>query len=52
MLYDILAVLGLALLCAGWIWLQQVIQKADPENPGLDRKCGDCGCSDKKERCP
>lgn len=45
MLQELIAIVGLALLCAGWVCVQRMVQKVDPQNPGLDRKCGACGCS-------
>ena len=43
----LLAVLGVALLAAGWGGLQVWIARRDPENPGLARSCdGACGSCD------
>ncbi len=39
-------VLGAGLLCAGWVVVQQVVARLDPEQPGVEGKCHSCGPSD------
>lgn len=52
MLQHIIAIAGLALLCAGWVCLQRLVHRLDPDDPGLDRRCGACGCPpEQRTRC-
>jgi hypothetical protein len=39
---DLLSILGLALVCGGWIALQRWIAGLDPEIPGVKRSCSGC----------
>jgi len=39
---DVAAILGLALVCGGWIALQRWIAGLDPEIPGIKRSCSGC----------
>ena len=39
----LIAVLGLALLCGGWVLFQRWIARVDPEAPGVEGNCGRCG---------
>lgn len=48
MLHHVIAIASLALLCAGWLWVQRLVQRVDPDNPGLKRGCGACGCSEEE----
>lgn len=41
---HLIAVLGLALVCAGWIALQRWIARRHPELPGIVRPCAGCVC--------
>ena len=44
MLAHLFAVVGLALLCGGWVLFQRWIARHDPEAPGVEgRGCGG-GC--------
>ncbi|MBU1702567.1 MAG: hypothetical protein KJ970_07115 [Candidatus Eisenbacteria bacterium] len=40
---HILAIIGLAVLCSGWIIVQRFISRHDPEAPTIERNCGCCG---------
>lgn len=39
---DLLSILGLALVCGGWIALQRWIARLDPDIPGIQRSCSGC----------
>ncbi len=39
---HLIAILGLAALCGGWIALQRWIARADPGLPGIRRSCTGC----------
>lgn len=39
---DLVAIVGLALVCAAWIALQRWIAQLDPEIPGIKRSCSGC----------
>lgn len=43
---QVFFVLGAGLLCAGWVVVQQVVARLDPEQPGVEGKCHSCGPSD------
>ncbi len=44
MMNEMLAIVALAALCAGWVVLQRWIARHDPGNPGVARECdGTCG---------
>jgi hypothetical protein len=47
---EVLGVLSLGLVCAGWVLLQRWIARRDPENPGLARSC-DGTCATCEGRC-
>ena len=52
MLVHVLAVLGLALGCAGWVVFQQWMAKHHPELPGEEKRLRGCGfCSKAGEGC-
>ncbi len=40
---GLLAILGLGLLCGGWVLFQRWIARVDPEAPGVEGGC--CGSS-------
>ena len=42
LLTHVLAVLGLGLLCGGWVWVQMFVRKRDPDQPGVEgwKGCG------------
>lgn len=45
MIVHLLAIIGLALLCAGWYLVQRFVAKHDPTQPGVE---GSCGCGVRK----
>ncbi len=36
-------VVGMAVLGAGWVVVQRVFMKLDPDQPGVEDRCGSCG---------
>ncbi len=40
MLADAAAVLGLAVLCGGWVAAQAWVARRDPCQPGVEGRCG------------
>ena len=43
MLGYLLAIAGLAALCAAWVLFQLWLQRVDPEYRGMKAGCGGCG---------
>ncbi|MBD3334915.1 MAG: hypothetical protein GF355_05315 [Candidatus Eisenbacteria bacterium] len=43
MYVHILAVVGLGVLCAGWVAVQHWFAGRDPDQPGVEDRCGSCG---------
>jgi len=41
---HVLAVLGLGLLCGGWIALQRWLARSEPGAKGRDGGCSSCSC--------
>ena len=51
---HLLAILGLAALCAGWVLFQQWLKRMDPEKEDYRPGCGACGssgCKSEKSGC-
>ena len=43
MIGELLAVLGVAVLCGAWVLIQQAVDRYDPEQPGVEgSRCGSC----------
>jgi hypothetical protein len=52
LLVHVLAILGLALGCAGWVVFQRWMAKHHPELPGEERRLRGCGfCAKAEEGC-
>ena len=51
MLTQLLAVLGLALACGGWVLVQRFVARHDPEAPTIESRCGG-GCGGHHGRQP
>lgn len=48
-----MAVLGLGVLCGVWVLVQRWVSRHDPEQPGVEGKCGSCGVAcDEDDRLP
>jgi hypothetical protein len=45
MLVEVIAVAGLAALCASWVVVQRWFSKHDPGAPGVEGPCAGCGSS-------
>ncbi|MCP3962929.1 MAG: hypothetical protein GY719_34250 [bacterium] len=43
MLGHLIAIAGLALLCGAWVLVQRWIGRRDPQAPGVEGRCGNCG---------
>ncbi|MCC6672656.1 MAG: hypothetical protein IT458_16445 [Planctomycetes bacterium] len=44
MLRHLIAILGLALLCALWLWVQRWVARRDPAAGRRLSRCGVCAC--------
>jgi hypothetical protein len=44
---DVVAVAGVALLCAAWAVVQRFVARSDPGQPGVEGKCAGCGSRDR-----
>jgi hypothetical protein len=52
---ELLAVLGLAALCGGWVLVQRFAATADPDQPGVEgSRCASCRgtCGDRCDERP